>query len=331
MYPREFGACDQASASPLEQCGITNVIFVDQGAPSSLPDGITAGVVDNVEIPNSYTFDGTASAVLPVDGNVVNNFLRSNTTIVFATWIQIVLSDTYYLYCMGRVERNYRHFCIYYRGNAQMDLFYQRQFRSGVDQRQSEIRQLVRIGFNPADEARLDDGEWHFYQLQLTYRPNGDVTLEMFIDGIVMRAFVVRYRNETGDETEVNIPDDTIVTLPFHPEPVSTEATDMVAFLGGRYNKASFNLHGSLGRVLIFPYQIDSTSLNCYTSCNELLFVNGPISPAISTSYNGIDRTLHFDGTAPLTEYITLLQQIAFSTSNPISGTRRYVKLQVSR
>ena len=304
---------------------------MDQGIPSTLPAGITPGIVDNVEIPNSYTFDGRASAILPVDGTVVNNFLRSNTTIVFAMWIQIITSDTSYIYCMGRVERNYRHFCIYYRGTGVMDLFYQRQYRPGLDTGQSEIGQSVRIVFNPADEARLDDLEWHFYQLQLTYRPNGDITLEMFIDGVVMRASVVRYRDETGDTVEPDIPDDTIVTLPFRPEPVSTEATDMVAFLGGRYNKPTLNLHGRLGRVLIFPYLIDSTLLNCYTSCNELLFVNGPTSPAIITSYDGIDRTLYFDGAAPLTEYITLLQQIVFSTSNPISGTKRYVKLQVSR
>ena len=287
-----------------------------------------------MELPNSYTFDGTASSSLPVDGTVVNNLLRSNTTIVFASWIQISSTDTYYIYCMGRVERNYRHFCIYFRGNGQMDLFYQRQFRPGIDTRQSEIRQLVRVGFDPTDEARLDDEEWHFYHLQLTYRPDGDITLEMFIDGIAMRAFILRYRNENGEEIETraeDFPNPTVITLPFRPEPVSTEATDMVAFLGGRYNKNNFNLNGRLGRVLIFPYLIDSTVLNCYTSCNELLFVNGPTSPAISTSYDGIDRTLHFDGTAPLAEYIALLQQIAFSTSNPISGTKRYVKLQVSK
>ena len=329
MYPREFGVCDEASASPLEQCGITNVTFVDQGMPSSLPDGITPGMVDNVEIPNSYIFDGTAAST--VDGTIVNNLLRSNTTIVFATWIQINSIERSYIYCMGRVYLNYRYFCIYYRPNGRMDLFYQRQYQSGIDRVQSELRQLVRVVFNPADGVGFDDMEWHFYQLQLTYRPNGDVTLEMFIDGVAMRAFVVRFTDENGNDVEPDIPDDTIVTLPFRPEPVSTEATDMVAFLGGRYNRDELSLHGRLGRVLIFPYPIDSTSLNCYTSCNELLFVNGPTSPAIITSYDGINRTLHFDGAASLTEYITLLQQIAFSTSNPISGTKRYVKLQVSR
>ena len=331
MYPREFGACDEASTNPLEECGITNVIFLDQSVPSPLPSGVTRGVLDNVELPNTYSFDGSISAMLPVDGTVVNNLLRTNTTIVFATWIQIRLTDTYYIYCMGREFRNYRHFCIYYRGNGRIDLIYQRQYRPGIDESQREIAQAVIISFSPTAEASLLDERLHFYQLQLIYRPDGSITLEMLIDGNAMQAFVVRYRDAEGNQIEPDIPDPSIVTLPFRPEPVATEVTDMVAFIGARYNKASFNLNGLLGRMLIFPYQIDSNLLNCYTSCNELLFLNGPTSTAITTTYNGIDRTLTFDGAASITDYITLLQQIAFSTSNPISGTRRYVKLQVSR
>lgn len=330
MYPREFGACDEASANPLEQCGITNVLLLDQGV-TTLPSGVTRGVLDNIEIPNTYTFDGTASAMLPVNTTIVNDLLRSNTTIVFATWIQIRLTDTYYIYCMGRESRNYRHFCIYYRGVGDIDLFYQRQYRPGIDAQQREISQSVRIGFHPPSGATLSDERWHLYQLQLIYRPDGTITLEMFIDGSAMQAFVVRYRDANGDEVLPSIPDPSIITLPFRPEPVSTEVDDMVAFIGARYNKPSFNLNGRIGRMLIFPYQVDSTTMNCYTSCNESLFVNGPTSPAIATSYNGIDRTLHFSGAAALSDYITLLQQIAFSTSNPISGTKRYVKLQVSR
>lgn len=265
--------------------------------------------------------------MLPVDGTIVDNLLESNTTFVFATWIQIRTSDTYYIYCLGRVTRNYRHFCIYYRQAGEIDLWYQRQYRPGVDTQQNEIRQVVRVVFSPPSGISLNDEEWHFYKLQLIYGPNGDITVEMFIDDYAMQAFLVRYRDASGDTIETtSFPDPNIITLPFRPEPVPTEATDMVAFMGGRYNRPQFNLNGRIGRMLIFPYLIDCT---CYTSCNELLFVNGPISPAIATSYNGVTRTLTFNGAAPLTDYITLLQQIAFSTSNPISGTKRYVKLQV--
>lgn len=302
-------------------------MLLDEGV-SSLPAGVTRG---NVEIPNTYDFDGGSTAMLAVDGAIVNNLLRSNTSLVFSTWIQIRVSETTYIYCMGRVLRNYRHFCIYYRGNGSIDLFYQRQFRPGVDQQEREIRQSVRVAFNPTPETIFTTNRgWHFYQLRLTYRSDGDITLEMFIDGIVMQAFFLRYRDADGDVTDVPIPDPRIVTLPFRPEPVSTEATDMVAFIGGRYNKPTLNLNGRLGRVLIFPYLIDTASLNCYTSCNELLFISGAISTAITTSYNGVNRALSFSGAAPLTDYITLLQEIAFSTGNPVSGTKRYVRLQVS-
>ena len=296
---------------------------------SSLPSGVTRG---NEEIPNTYDFDGSSpTAMLAVDGTIVNNLLRSNTSLVFSTWIQITDSQTTYIYCMGRELRNYRHFCIFYRGRtASIDLYYQRQYRPGIDVEEREILQSVRVAFNPTPETTFINGGWHFYLLRLTYRPDGDITLEMFIDGIVMEAFVLRYRDAVSDEINVHIPDPRIVTLPFRPEPVSTEATDMVAFIGGRFNKPTLNLHGRLGRVLIFPYLIDTASLNCYTSCNELLFISGDISTAITTSYNGVNRALSFSGAAPLTDYITLLQEIAFSTSNPVSGTKRYVRLQVS-
>ena len=302
-------------------------MLLDEGV-SSLPSGVTRG---NVEIPNTYDFDGGTSAMLAVDGTVVNNLLRSNTSLVFSTWIQIRMSETSYIYCMGRVYRNYRHFCIYYRGNGTIDLWYQRQYRPGIDQEEREISQSVRVAFNPTSETIFTTNRgWHFYQLQLTYRPDGDVTLEMFIDGIVMQAFFIRYRSADGTITDVSVSDPSIVTLPFRPEPVSAEATDLIAFIGARYNKPGFNLNGRLGRMLVFPYLIDSASLNCYTSCNELLFISGAISTAITTSYDGVSRTLSFNGAAPLTDYITLLQEIAFSTSNPISGTKRYVRLQVS-
>ena len=319
-----------ASVNPLEQCGITNVLLLDEGV-SSLPSGVTRG---NEEIPNTYDFDGSSTAILAVDGTIVNNFLRNNMSLVFSTWIQITDSETTYIYCMGRELRNYRHFCIYYRGNGSIDLFYQRQYRPGIDIEEREISQSVRVAFNPTPETIFTNRGWHFYLLRLTYRPDGDITLEMFIDNIVMQAFVLRYRDPavdpTGDDINVPIPDPGIVTLPFRPEPVSTEATDMVAFIGGRFNRGRLTLNGRLGRVLIFPYLIDTASLNCYTSCNELLFISGAISTAITTSYNGVNRALSFSGAAPLTDYITLLQEIAFSTSNPISGTKRYVRLQVS-
>ena len=312
----------------MEQCGITNALLLDEGV-SSLPSGITRG---NAEIPNTYDFDGGSTAMLAVDGTIVNNLLISNTSLVFSTWIQIRVSESTYIYCLGRELRNYRHFCVFYRGNTGgIDLFYQRQYRPGVDAEEREISQSVRVAFNPTPETVFTTNRgWHFYQLRLTYRPDGDITLEMFIDGIVMQAFIVRYRDAAGNTIDAPIPDPSIVTLPFRPEPVSTEATDMVAFIGGRYNKPTLNLNGRLGRVLIFPYLINTTSLNCYTSCNELLFISGAISTAITTSYNGVNRALSFNGAAPLTDYITLLQQIAFSTSNPVSGTKRYVRLQVS-
>lgn len=311
----------------MEQCGITNVLLLDRGAPATLPSGITR----NEDIPNAYTFDGSNSAALPVNGTVLNDLLRTNTAFVFATWIQITVANTHWIYCLGRVERNYRHFCIQYRGTSEIDLFYQRQYRPGIDQEQREISQSVRIAFRPASDATLGDLRWHFYQMQLIYRPDGDITLEMFIDGTTMQAFVVRYRDADGNTIDANIPDPNIVTLPFRPEPVAANATDMVAFIGARYNKPRLNLGGRVGRMLIFPYLIESTSLNCYTSCNELLFLSGPTSAAITTTYDGVTRTLNFNGAAPLTDYITLLQQIAFSTNNPISGARRYVQLQVSK
>ena len=327
VYPKDFGACDETSANPLEQCGITSALLLDQGA-SSLPSGVTIG---NNEIPNTYVFDGGASAMLAVDGTIVNNLLISNTSFVFSTWIQIDLSETSYVYCMGREFRNYRHFCIYYRGNGAIDLWYQRQYRDGIDTRESEIGQSVRVAFNPTPETIFTDRRWHFYQLQLIYRPNGDVTLEMFIDHTVIQAFIVRYRNAANQITDAPIPNPSIVTLPFRPEPAPGEATDLVAFIGARYNKPDFNLRGKIGRMLVFPYLIDSSLLNCYTSCNELLFVNGPISTDITTTYNGVQRALYYNGAAALSDYITLLQEITFSTSNPMSGTERYVRLNVSR
>ena len=305
-------------------------MFVDEGI-SSLPTGITRGVLGGEEIPNSYVFDGSSTAMLPVNGTIVNDLLRSNTSIVFTTWVQMTTPSTSYIYCMGRENRNYRHFCIFYHADDEIEFNYQRQYRPGIDSQQREIAQAVRIIFAPTPEVRLSDRRWHFYKLQLTYRPDGDVTLEMFIDDTVMQANIVRYRDENGMTVNPVIPDPSIVTLPFRPEPVSNEVTDMLAFIGGRYNKPSFNLEGRLGRMLIFPYATNSTSLQCYTSCNELLFLNGTTSAAITTTYNGADRTLIFRGAAPLTDYITLLQQITFSTNNPISGTKRYVKLQVSR
>ena len=264
----------------------------------------------------------------------MNDLLASNTTLVLSTWIQIRISATSYIYCMGRVFRNYRHFCVYYRGVGSIDLWYQRQYRPGIDAQEREIAQSVRVAFNPAPNsgALLTDGSWHFYQLQLIYRPDGDITLEMFIDGIAMQAFLVRYRDASGITIDDPIPDPNIVTLPFRPEPVAAEDTgDMIAFIGARYNKPGFNLDGRLGRMLIFPYLVDSTTLNCYTSCNELLFINGPISSAISATYDGVKRALNFNGAAALNDYITLLREIAFSTSNPISGTKRYVRLNVSK
>ena len=171
--------------------------------------------------------------------------------------------------------------------------------------------------------------QWHFYKFQMTYRSDNSITVEMFIDGTTMQASVVRYRDTSGRRVDVT-PDPNIVTLPFRPEPASTEHTDMVAFIGGRYNKPTLTIEGRLGRMLIFPYLINSALLNCYTSCNELLFLNGPTSTAITTTYEGVQRTLNFEGAAQLTDYIILLQEIAFSTSNPISGTKRYVKLNVS-
>ena len=269
--------------------------------------------------------------MLAVDGTIVNNLLRSNTSLVFSTWIQIEESETSYIYCMGRVLRDYRHFCIYYRSNGSIDLNYQRQYRPGIDVSQREISQSVRVSFNPAPQSEtiFTDRRWHFYQLQLTYRPNGNVTLEMFIDGIVMRAFLVRYRDAVGTITDPIIFDPSIITLPFWPEPVSAEVTDMVAFIGSRNNKPTLTLNGRLGRMLIFPYLINSTSLNCYTSCNELLFISGPISTTITTTYNGVKRALSFNGVAALNDYITLVQEIAFSTNNPVSGTKRYVRLEV--
>ena len=305
---------------------------MDQLINSTLPSGVTQG---NAEISNTYDFDGTSSAALAVDGSVVNDLLTSNTTLVLSTWIQIRASATSYIYCMGRVFSNYRHFCIFYRGVGFIDLQYQRQYQPDIldgEEPPREISQSVRVAFQPAPNsgASLTDGSWHFYQLQLVYRPDGNITLEMFIDGIPMQAFVVRYR-ANGNTIEVPIPDPNIIILPFRPEPVSAEDTgDMIAFMGARYNRPGFNLDGRLGRMLIFPYLVDPATLNCYTSCNELLFINGPILSAITATYDGVKRALNFNGAAALNDYITLLRGIAFSTSNPISGTNRYVRLNVS-
>ena len=330
MYPRAFGACDNAATDPLQQCGITNIIYPDEGLvlPST---GIVLGMVDGVTIPNSYIFDGTESAMLPVDGTVVNNLLINNSSFVFSMWVQVDTTTTSYFYCMGRVQRNYRNYCIYYRGNGTIDLWYQRRYDPDTDARQAEIRQAIRVAFNPTS-VTVNDGLWHFFKLQLTYGPSS-ITAEMSLDSIPMELLLIRQRDGDNVQTVFYPPTQQFVAvLPFRPDPVDPAATDMVAFIGARHNKPGFNLHGKIGRILIFPY-INSTQLKCYTSCNELLFLsNESISDlvAITTSCNGVYRQINFQGLAPISSYTSLLREVSYSASDPRAGDRRYVLLNVS-
>lgn len=305
-------------------------MYPDQGAvfPTT---GVVRGIVDGVTIPNSYIFDGTESALLEVDATVVNNLLINNSSFVFSMWVQVDTTSTSYFYCMGRIERNYRNFCIYYRGNGTIDLWYQRRYDPATDSRQAEIRQAIRVAFNPTS-VTLNDGLWHFFKLQLTYGTSS-VTAEMFLDNMPMELLLIRERDGDNVQTVFYPPTQQLVaTLPFRPDPVDPTVDDMIAFIGARYNKPSFNLHGKIGRILVFPY-LNYTLWQCYTSCNELLFLcNDSISTSvpITTSFNGVYRQINFQGLAPITSYTSLLREVAYSTSDPRDGDRRYVLLNVS-
>ena len=330
LYPRAFGVCDNAASDPLQQCGITNIIYPDTSAVLP-PSGVSRASVDSETIPNSYIFDGSASAMLPVDGTVVNNLLINNSSFDFSMWIQVDTTATSYFYCMGRETRNYRNYCINYRGNGTIDLWYQRRYDPLTDARQAEIRQAIRVAFNPTT-VTVNDGRWHFFLLRLTYGATS-ITAEMSLDHVPMELLLIRQRDGNNVQSVYYPPTQELVaTLPFRPDPVDPAATDFIAFVGTRFNRPNFNLHGKIGRILIFP-PATSTLLNCYTSCNELLFLSDESvsnSVPITTSYNGAYRQINFDGRAPISNYITLLRELSYSTTDPRDGDRRYVLLNVS-